>query len=117
MARVEGVDLRWHALAIAAGIQLVPDLKQLERRQQCSGVADGIVGSVQGFKTKLIARRRHQRRMAKAGNISHFPQTHIGAHGDDTGQDFLRAGVVFDVPIQNVGEPFQKSRGASHKPE
>ena len=46
---VEGVDLGLEALAIAAGMQLITDVEELEGWQRSRGVADGVIGGMYGF--------------------------------------------------------------------
>ena len=46
MPRVDGVDLRFYALAVAAGVNGILDIEQGENRK-CGGcVADGVMGCV-----------------------------------------------------------------------
>ena len=66
MPRIDRVNLRFYALAVAAGVQRVLDIVQVECREPCNRIRDGIVGGVQGFQTQVITRRRHHRRVPQA---------------------------------------------------
>ena len=59
----------------------------MEHRKCCDGVADCVVGRVQCFQPQVIARRIYDRLVAQTGDLRHFPQPHIGAHRNNTGED------------------------------
>jgi hypothetical protein len=59
MAGVDGVDLSFDALAVAAGVLQAVDVVLVEHRQRRRGVGDGIVGSVQRLGPQEVSRRRH----------------------------------------------------------
>jgi len=56
MPRVDGVDLRFHALAVAAGVNRIPDIEQVESRQHRNRVADAVIGRMQRFQAQEVAR-------------------------------------------------------------
>ena len=58
MPRVDGMDLRFQALAVAAGVDGMLDVEQAESRPCRSCVADGVMGRVQRFQPQEIARCR-----------------------------------------------------------
>jgi len=76
MPGVDGMDLRFDALTIAAGVLHAVDVVLVEHRQGRRGIGDRIVGGVQCLGPQEVPRRRHKRRVAEAGHLRHFPQTH-----------------------------------------
>ena len=53
---------------------------------------------------QVIARRIYDRLVAQTGDLRHFPQRHIGAHRDNTGEDLAWIRLVFNVAVQDMGE-------------
>jgi len=117
MAGVDGVDLSFDALAFAAGALHAVDVVLVEHRQRRRGVGDDIVGSVQRLDPREVSRRRHRGRVAEAGDLRHLPQTHIGPHGDDAGENMARIGFLLHVAAQNMGENAKKSGRFGPKPQ
>jgi hypothetical protein len=117
MPGVDGMDLRFDTLTIAAGVLQAVDVKLVEHRQGGRGIGDRIVGGVQRLGPQEVPRRRHKRRVAEAGHLRYLPQTHVGAHGDDAGKDMTRVGFLFHVTAQNVGEGTQKASLSGYEPQ
>src|SRR5712691_10992720 len=61
MPRIDRVNLRFHTLAVATGMQRVLDIVQVEHREGRHRIRDGIVGGVQGFQAQVITRGRQHR--------------------------------------------------------
>jgi hypothetical protein len=57
-------DLRFDALAVAAGVLHAINVVLIEHREPSRGVGDCIIAGVQRLCPQEISRRRHQRRMA-----------------------------------------------------
>ena len=55
--------------------------------------------------------------MAEARDLRHLPQTHVGPHGDDAGENMARIGFLFHVTAQNMGEGAQKFRLLGDEPQ
>ncbi len=71
--RIDRLNLRFHALTVAAGMHAVPDIVEVERRESRDRVADDVVDRVEGFQPQIIARRGHQRRVAETRDVRHVP--------------------------------------------
>jgi hypothetical protein len=62
------------------------DIVFLEDRQRRNGVANCVVGRVQGLQSQVIAGGGLQLGMAESRYFRHLLHPHVGAHGDDAGQ-------------------------------
>ena len=60
MPGIDGVDLRFDALAVTAGMLLIVDIVLVEHGQRGRGVGDLVVAGVQRFRPQKIARRGQQ---------------------------------------------------------
>jgi hypothetical protein len=98
MACLEGVELGLEALTIAAGMDLVANVEEVESGQPGGRVADSVVGRMSGFDAEIVACSTHERGVTEVRDFGHFAQPHIGAHRDDAGEELPWIGLVFDVP-------------------
>jgi hypothetical protein len=55
--------------------------------------------------------------MTEPRDFGHLPQAHVGAHGDDTGEDTPGIGLVLDVAVENMGEAVHESRFLGDEPQ
>ncbi|QIN67797.1 hypothetical protein SBC1_78440 (plasmid) [Caballeronia sp. SBC1] len=116
MPCVEGVDLRFDALTVAARMDLVADIEQMKRGQSSGCVADSVIGGMRRFGTQIVARGARKRCVADARDLGHFSQPHVGAHRDHAGEDFARVGVVLHIAIKHVSKRLQKISAFGDEP-
>jgi hypothetical protein len=105
---IDGEDLGFDALAVAAGVFGPADVVPIEHRQGGGGIRDGIVGRVQRLGPQEVARRRRQCGVSEARNLRHLPKPHVGSHGHDAGEDMTRIGVLLDVTARTWVKAFMK---------
>ena len=106
---IDGVDLGFDALAVAAGMLQIIDVVLVEHGQRGSGIGDLVVAGVQRLRPQKIARRRHKRRVTETGDLRHLPKAHVGPHCDDAGKDMARIGLLFHVTAQDVSKRAQEA--------
>src|SRR6516165_1251908 len=117
MAGVNRIDLRLDALAVAARVDLIPNIEPAEGWQPRSRVADAIIGRVERFRPQEIARRSQQCRMTEPGYLRHLPQPHVRAQGHQTAQHQLWIRVALDIPVQHMLEGGEKAGVLRHEPQ
>jgi hypothetical protein len=55
--------------------------------------------------------------MAEARDFGHLPRSHVGAHGDDAGEDALGIGLVLDVAVEDMGKAVKEARSSCDEPQ
>jgi hypothetical protein len=58
---IDGVDLSFDALAVAAGVDCLLDIVVLEHRQPGERIADEVIAGAQGFEPQVVPRGGPQR--------------------------------------------------------
>jgi hypothetical protein len=101
---VDRLDLRLNALTVAAGVASIADIVFLEYRQRRNRVANRIDCRVQGFYSQVIAGGGLQCGVADPRYLRHLPQPHVGAHGDNAGEDLSWIRFMLDVAVQHMSE-------------
>ncbi len=112
---IESVDLGLEALAVAAGMQLIADVEELEGRQLGRGITYGVIGSVYGVRAQITACGGDQRCVAQARDLGHFAQAHVGAVGHYASQYLAQIRRVLDGAIHNMANlahPLEKVKRA-----